>query len=97
MVPTGPSGSLIMRGWLETSNETPCYRSPKMAAQNACFPCAEVDFMQAECMIDALGEKALLSLEFWPEYLLYQKEKWHLEEDIQYFSVRSSCCIGTNL
>lgn len=48
-------------------------------------------------MIDALGEKALLSLEFWPEYLLYQKEKWHLEKDIQYFSVRYSCCIGTNL
>lgn len=56
---------------LEKSNETPHYRYPKMAAQNACFSCTGVNFMQTEYMIDVLGEKTVLRLEFWPAYSLY--------------------------
>lgn len=51
---------------LEKSNETPRYRYSKMAAQNACFSCTEVNFMQAEYMIDVLREKDVFRLEFWP-------------------------------
>lgn len=57
--------------YLEKSNETPHYRYPNMAGQNACFSCTEVNFMRAEYMMDVLEDKAVLRLEFWPAYRLY--------------------------